>query len=288
MALGSRSYILFQLREALLRLIIQERENIFDPQLPTTRHDGAVIHKLHTSHRLTKMKTVELRKLYEMPSVPLDKIADLYVSLAMEMFKNLDTVLSSDDEQDKREQMEEDDNDEDPDQGNTGAGSSAHTKPHEESPVQDNITGETEIPITTATGPVAASAAGQAAVTVEATATVDEAIRSVTESDLGDRSQAMDIDQSCGTKETIPETGHFSPSGHEATPSSSPSKAVSNPDVSPIMPTKEGTTGADPNKETALETQEKPTAEQQHSPTSSSNEHSGPHAQPDALTVGRS
>lgn len=163
------------------------------------------------------------------------------VSLAVQMLKNLDTMVWSEDEQDLEEKMDEDDNN-DPDQGNNEAQSSAHTVPHEENPVQDHMTEKIEIPSkSTATGEIEVAVAtttdGQTEVAVESLATRDEAGQSVTESELGDRTQAMEIDQSGDPKETIPETGHLSPSGHEATPSSFPSKIASDRDASQILPT---------------------------------------------------
>lgn len=94
----------------------------------------------------------------------------------------------------------------------------------------NTATGETEVS-------VAGSASGQTTKTVETPAT-DEPVKSMTEDDLGDRKKTMDVDQTGGPKETILETTHFSPFGHEATPSSSLSKIDPVPDVSPIMPTK--------------------------------------------------
>lgn len=145
MALGRRSYVVLQFREALLRLIIHEREDIFDPQLPTARHDGAVIHRLHTSHKLASKKTAELRKLYGMPSVPLDKTIDVYVSLVVEMFKDFETNLSSGDEKGDEQMNEDDNDDEDPDQRDIGTSSSAHTSQQKEDLVPGDITKESVI-----------------------------------------------------------------------------------------------------------------------------------------------
>lgn len=250
-ALGRRSYALFQLREALLRLIIHERENIFDPQLPTAQHDGAVIHRLHTIHKLALKITAHLRRMYEMPRVPLDKTAYIYISLVLEMFKNFGTDLSSDNEHEDEQMNRDDDDNEDPDQGNVGNISSAHTTQQKEDLV---------------------SSAAQETETVDASSSGKSLIF-----------EQSNIDQTGGHKEGTLESRHFSPSGHEATPSSSQSKEDQIPDISPIMPTKEGTTGADIQGEIAQEIPFQATAEQPHSPQSSSSKASDLHAQPDLL-----
>lgn len=148
------------------------------------------------------------------------------------MFKHLDTVVSSDD--DEEEQINKDDQEFEAPRKKEGSSFGPTQPMQEEVPVQTAPTGDAEIPVPNpATGesshfvqnidssPCLSTADQEQPISEVPLTSVDEVVKSMTNFDLGDRSQDMDQDQSSGPKTINPETGHTSPSGHPTTPSSS-------------------------------------------------------------------
>lgn len=88
-SLGRRSYNDFQLWKTLLRLIILQKKQNFDPLNRTTPDDAAAITNLEASINIIATKVKSKQREFEIPPQPLPKTIDIYVGLAMSMLNEM-------------------------------------------------------------------------------------------------------------------------------------------------------------------------------------------------------